>query len=121
MKIGVLGVGPELRGLVYEEFYGNVTYMEPVKAVNEMASFLKTKKHCDLVICLSHLGWQGSVSDETLIANTRNIDMVLGGHTHSYFDKPLFYKNLDGKMIPLQQMGKYGRFLGWIILDFEKK
>lgn len=121
LKIGVLGVGPELRGLVYEEFYGNVTYMEPVKAGNEIASFLKTKKHCDLVICLSHLGWQGRVSDETLIANTRNIDMVLGGHTHSYFDKPLFYKNLDGKMIPLQQMGKYGRFLGWIILDFEKK
>ena len=106
LKIGVLGVGPELRGLVYEEFYGNVTYMEPVKAVNEIASFLKTKKHCDLVICLSHLGWQGRVSDETLIANTRNIDMVLGGHTHSYFDKPLFYKNLDGKMIPFQQMGK---------------
>lgn len=121
LKIGVLGVGPELRGLVYEEFYGNVTYMEPVKVVNKIASFLKTKKHCDLVICLSHLGWQGSVSDETLIANTRNIDMVLGGHTHSYFDKPLFYKNLDGKMIPLQQMGKYGRFLGWITLDFEKK
>ena len=95
--------------------------MEPVKVVNEMASFLKTKKHCDLVICLSHLGWQGSVSDEKLIANTRNIDMVLGGHTHSYFDKPLFYKNLDGKMIPLQQMGKYGHFLGWITLDFEKK
>lgn len=59
------------------------------------------------MVCLSHLGWQGKpYSDETLIPNTRNIDIVLGGHSHSYFDKTLFYKNLDGKEIPLQQMGK---------------
>lgn len=121
LRIGVLGVGPELDGLVYREYYGKVVYTDPVKAVNKMAAFLKTKKHCDLVICLSHLGWQGNMSDETLIAQTRNIDVVLGGHSHSYFDKPLFYKNLDGEMIPVQQMGKYGRYLGWITFDFERK
>lgn len=72
-----------------------------------MADILKNREKCDLVVCLSHLGWQGKpYSDETLILNTRNIDIVLGGHSHSYFDKTLFYKNLDGKEIPLQQMGK---------------
>ncbi len=51
-------------------------------------------------------------SDDVLISNTRNIDVVLGGHTHSYFDKPVFYENLDGKEIPLQQMGKNGVYVG---------
>lgn len=69
--------------------------------------YIEESGKCDLVVCLSHLGWQGKpYSDETLIPNTRNIDIVLGGHSHSYFDKTLFYKNLDGKEIPLQQMGK---------------
>ena len=59
------------------------------------------------MVCLSHLGWQGKpYSDETLILNTRNIDIVLGGHSHSYFDKTLFYKNLDGKGDSIATNGK---------------
>ncbi len=82
--------------------------------------FIKEKKHCDVVICLSHLGWKGVESDEALISATRNIDVVLGGHSHSYFAAPLFYKNLDGVEVPVQQMGKNGRFIGKIVLRFQK-
>ena len=96
IKVGVFGLSPALEGLVQA-------------------------KNCEGVVCLSHLGWQGKpYSDETLILNTRNIDIVLGGHSHSYFDKTLFYKNLDGKEIPLQQMGKNAVYVGKMKVRMEK-
>lgn len=73
------------------------------------------------MICLSHLGWEGEpYSDIELIENTRDIDVVLGGHSHSYFDAPKYYKNLDGIEVPVQQMGKNGAFVGQMILKLQK-
>ncbi len=98
-----------------------VVFENPIEAAQRVADILKNREKCDLVVCLSHLGWQGKpYSDETLILNTRNIDIVLGGHSHSYFDKTLFYKNLDGKEIPLQQMGKNAVYVGKMKVRMEK-
>ena len=121
LKIGVFGLSPRPQGLIFSEYYRGVRYEDPVVAANRVAALLKRKKHCDLVICLSHLGWKGAESDETLIASTRHIDLVLGGHSHSYFEHPLTYPNLDGLPVPVQQMGKYGRFLGWIEVDYSRE
>ena len=125
LRIGVFGLGPQLEGLVQKENYGGVVYEEPYEIANRIADKLKKEEKCDLVICLSHLGWKteptNPVSDEELIARTRNIDIVLGGHSHSFFEKPIFYKNLDGKKIPLQQMGKNGIFVGEMKLRLEKE
>ena len=107
VKVGVFGLSPALEGLVQAKNCEGVVFENPIEAAQRVADILKNREKCDFVVCLSHLGWQGKpYSDETLIPNTRNIDIVLGGHSHSYFDKTLFYKNLDGKEIPLQQMGK---------------
>lgn len=121
VRIGVFGLSPVLEGLVQAHCYGGVVFKDPIEAAQQVADVLKEKEKCDLVICLSHLGWRGEpYSDETLIPHTRNIDIVLGGHSHSYFDKTLFYKNLDGKEIPLQQMGKNAVYVGRMKVTLEK-
>lgn len=121
VKIGVFGLSPALEGLVQEKNYKGVVFESPIEAAQRVAKILKDREKCDLVICLSHLGWKGEpYSDETLIQNTRDIDIVLGGHSHSYFDKTLFYKNLDGKEIPLQQMGKNAVYVGEMKVKMEK-
>lgn len=121
MKIGVFGLSPALEGLVQAKNCAGILFESPIEAAQRVAHLLKVEEKCDLVICLSHLGWKGRpYSDETLIPNTRNIDIVLGGHSHSYFDKTLFYKNLDGKEIPVQQMGKNAVYVGTMKVKMEK-
>lgn len=121
MKIGVFGLGTQLEGLVAKESYGGVKFEDPVSEAQRIADLLRTEEKCDVVICLSHLGWQGELySDIELIENTRGIDVVLGGHSHSYFEAPVYYKNLDGVEIPLQQMGKHAAFVGKMVLTLQK-
>lgn len=122
IKIGVFGLGTQLEGLVAKESYGDVKFEDPVSEAQRIADLLKTREKCDLVICLSHLGWKGEpYSDIELIENTKNIDVVLGGHSHSFFESPLYYKNLDGVEIPLQQMGKHAAFVGKMVLTLQKE
>lgn len=121
MRIGVFGLSPVLEGLVQAKNCEGVVFEDPIEAARRVARILKEQEKCDLVVCLSHLGWQGEpYSDETLIPNTRYIDIVLGGHSHSYFDKTLFYKNLDGEEIPLQQMGKNAVYVGEMKVKMKK-
>ena len=86
-----------------------------------MADLLKTQEKCDLVVCLSHLGWNlAGVSDEEFIPATRNIDVVIGGHSHTYFPQPELLKNIDGMMVPDNQEGKNARYVGTMRLFFHK-
>lgn len=125
LKVGVFGLSPRMEGLVQAKNFEGVVYNDPVAEANKVADYLKNTEKCDVVICLSHLGWKSGinnpVSDEYLIPRTRNIDVVLGGHSHTFFEKTLFYKNLDGKDIPLQQMGKNGIYVGTMKLKFVKE
>lgn len=125
LRVGIFGLSPKLEGLVQAKNYEGVVYNEPNEAANKIADYLKNEKKCDIVVCLSHLGWKSGVfnpdSDENLIPHTRNIDIVLGGHSHTLFEKTLFYKNMDGKEIPLQQMGKNGIYVGTMDLKFVKE
>lgn len=121
IKIGVFGLGAQLEGLVAKASYGDVKFEDPVSEAQRIADLLKMQEKCDLVICLSHLGWKGEpYSDVELIENTCNIDVVLGGHSHSYFEKPEYYKNLDGVEVSLQQMGKHAAFIGKMVLTLQK-
>ena len=122
MKIGIFGVSPQLDGLVMAESCKGVKYNDPVKAANDVARLLKEREKCDLVICLSHLGWDLIGTDDTeMMQQTRNIDIVLGGHSHSYFTEMKYMKNLDGKAVPNDQNGKHGIFVGKIVVDFSSK
>lgn len=121
IRIGVFGLGAKLDGLVAHASYGDVKFEDPVSEGQRIVDLLKTKERCDLVICLSHLGWEGEpYSDVELIENTRNIDIVLGGHSHSFFETPRYYKNLDGIEVPVQQMGKHAAFVGKMVVKLQK-
>ncbi len=121
LRIGVLGVSPELEGLVAANTCKGVTYTDPIEAAQPVADYLKNEEKCDLVICLSHLGWQvATVSDEDLIPATRNIDIVLGGHSHTYFRSPQVLQNADGIPVPDNQMGKNGRYVGTLRLTLTR-
>ena len=122
IKIGVFGVGIALKGLVPMDKYGNTRYFDPISTANKIASELKSKG-CDLVICLSHLGFEyenkNINSDRKLAAETQNIDIILGGHTHTFFDKPLVLKNSKNKDVLVNQVGWGGVYLGRIDIDVE--
>ena len=122
IKIGVFGIGIALKGLVPMDKYGNTRYFDPISTANKIASELKSKG-CDLVICLSHLGFEyenkNINSDRKLAAETQNIDIILGGHTHTFFDKPLVIKNLKNKDVLVNQVGWGGVYLGRIDIDVE--
>ena len=121
LKIGVFGISPQLDGLVMAKTCEGVTYKDPVKAAGDVARTLKEREKCDLVICLSHLGWDITGTDDTeMMRQTRNIDIVLGGHSHSYFTRMEYVKNADGKDIPNDQNGKHGIYVGKITVNMEK-
>lgn len=121
VRIGVFGLCPELKGLVSEANYGVIKYLDPIQKGNEIANFLRKEKKCDVIICLSHLGWDiDGIDDTELIPATRNIDLVLGGHSHTYFCELRYLKNLDGEEIPDDQNGKSAIWVGKMTLDLLK-
>lgn len=118
VKIGVFGLGTQLEGMVASENYAGVIYEDPITAANRVADILKHREHCDLVVCLSHLGWQiDGIDDSEVIPATRDIDIVLGGHSHTYMEHPEVVKNADGEYVYCNQMGKHGRYVGELSLQ----
>lgn len=114
VKIGVFALDPEMEGLVSTQNCVGVSYLDPVATANEMVSLLRGKLHCDLIICISHMGWinKQTISDKEIIAQTRGIDLVLGGHSHTYLKELEYAADLDGKLVPVDQNGKHGIFIG---------
>lgn len=124
IKIGVFGVGIELDGLVDKRMYGHTKYLDPIVKAAEAAHYLKIDEKCDLVICLSHLGFKyesKKISDVEMAKQSKNIDLILGAHTHTFLDKPLSYKNSDNQEVLVAQVGWAGIRLGRIDYIFERK
>ncbi|HYK77032.1 MAG TPA: metallophosphatase [Daejeonella sp.] len=123
LKIGVFGLGIDLDGLVNKVQYGNTIYLDPVAQALKMEKLLKHELKCDLVICLSHLGYKYSgnkVSDIVLAQSTHYIDLIIGGHTHTFLDKPESVRNLNGKETLVNQVGFAGINLGRIDFVFQR-
>nr|WP_321486667.1 metallophosphatase [uncultured Draconibacterium sp.] len=123
VRIGIYGVGIELENLVGKKNYGATVYNDPLVVAQKMESFLKNDKNCDLVICLSHLGLRyrdNKVSDMDLAAETSYTDLIIGGHTHTYLEKPLEEKNKLGQPVIVNQAWWAGLVVGKIDFVFEK-
>jgi 5'-nucleotidase len=123
LKVGVFGIGVELKGLVPDDKFGNTIYLNPVDMANEQAQLLR-KQGCDIVICLSHLGFEhaeGIVSDRVLAKNTRGVNIILGGHTHTFLEDPAVEINLDGDEVIINQVGWGGVRLGRLDIEWDGK
>ena len=124
IKIGVFGLGIELEGLVSKDLYKETKYLDPIDIANDTAKKLKETENCDLVICLSHLGYKyeklpNKVSDFNLAKSTSNIDLIVGGHTHTFMNKPVVVKNNVGNDVLINQVGCFGLYLGRIDFSFD--
>jgi 5'-nucleotidase len=122
LTIGITGVGIEMMGLVGQGLYGTTKYLDPVMEATKTAEYLKKKKNCDMVICLSHLGdkyTNDKISDELLAQRSRHIDLIIGAHTHKFFEVPRVYRNADGEEVVVNQVGWGGIQLGRLDYVFE--
>lgn len=124
LKIGVFGLGVAFKGLVDKKNYGETIYIDPYEKAAEMAYKLKKELDCDVVICLSHLGASykdKQACDVTLAKQSKNIDLIIGGHSHTFIDKPYVFSNSDGEDVYVCQVGWGGVKLGRLDYYFEKK
>lgn len=125
IKVGIFGVGIELAGLVGKKSYGETVWQNPIEIAQHYATFLRNEKKCDLVICLSHIGYDykdnpRKISDKILASQTDGIDLILGGHTHTFLPEPQTFVNKSGKNVMVNQVGWAGLLLGKINFYFDK-
>jgi 5'-nucleotidase len=122
LKIGVFGLGPKLEGLVSDYNCEGVRFLDPVIVAQEMADLLKGEKKCDIVICLSHLGWDkvNTLTDGQMMSKTKGIDLVLGGHSHTFLKELKYVKNADGIEVANDQNGKSGIYIGKMIVNLTR-
>lgn len=125
LKIGVTGVGIEPKGLVPDNLAGNTKYLDPVANLNRMADKLKKTDGCDMVICLSHLGYKykenpNKMCDIVLAKESENVDLIIGGHTHTFMDEPDVQKNKSGNDVIINQVGWAGIMLGRLDFEFSR-
>lgn len=113
MKIGIIGLMPDITTLVSHEVSSKIPAFDNSEVVNKWASYLREEKKCDLVIALTHIGYDdGPYNDFTLVRGSRGIDIVVGGHSHTFIDRPGYERDLDGKLVPIVQAGCWGLEMG---------
>ena len=121
VRIGVFALAPAMKGLVFDDNCKGITYLDPAETAQKYIDILRKQEKCDLVICISHLGWAVSeYPDEKFLSQTEGCDLVLGGHTHTYMPVLEYAPDKNGKKIPVDQNGKHGVFIGKLVLDLEK-
>lgn len=121
IKVGIFGLGIELENTVNKSLYKETKYINPIEIAEQYSDFLKNKEKCHVVICLSHLGYEyenddKKISDKILVSKSQNIDVILGGHTHTFLPKPQVFKNKIGENVIINQVGWAGLYLGRIDL-----
>ena len=114
-KIGVIGLLTDIRRVVDKGIAAEFSYQEPVEVVNHYAAYLKNDMDCDIVMCLSHLGFH---EDKEVASMVRNVDVIVGGHSHTHIDEPEMIKDLDGKEVVIVQNWKWGLNVGVLKIDF---
>lgn len=124
IKIGVFGLGIELQGLVDPHHYKETKHLDPFEICQDMSQFLKHEKGCDLVICLSHLGYYYKrapemASDLAIAKRSKDVDLIIGGHSHTFLKKPTVVKNANDKNMLVNQVGCWGVNVGRIDFTFD--
>lgn len=115
MKIGVIGLLTDVTRVVKRSIADKMKRFDDIEVANKWADYLKNEEHCDMVIALTHIGFDSvGMNDPALVAGTRNIDLVVGGHSHTFLTDAEYRDNLDGKPVPIVQDGCWGLFVGQV-------
>lgn len=122
LKIGFIGLLTDLTRVVDRPIADRITYLDPIEVTNRYAAWLKEKKHCDLVICLSHLGYEKEpFTDRDLVAATRNVDIVIGGHSHTFLETEKIHENIDGEPVLIVTDGCWGLYVGNLKISLDNR
>lgn len=123
IKVGIIGLNVRPNGLISDKNFEGIRFLNPIEEVNHYAKILKEDEKVDLVIALSHLGYQSDsqFSDKKVAAGSRNVDVIVGGHSHTYLPEPVKVNNLDGKPVLVTQSGSKGMNVGKLIFEIPKK
>lgn len=123
IKVGVIGLNIRPNGLISDKNFEGVRFLSPIDVVNRYAKILKEEKKVDLVIALSHIGYQNDSEfcDKKVAAGSRNVDVIVGGHSHTFLPKPIEVKNLDGQTVLITQSGSKGMNLGKLVFEISNK
>ena len=121
MRIGMFGLSPDMKGLIDENKCQGVAFLDPIETAKRTSTLLRKKEKCDVVICISHLGWDmdGECDDAMLATATQGIDIILGGHSHTNMEKAQTMKAADGKTVTIDQNGKSGIWIGKLVVDLK--
>lgn len=115
MKIGVIGLLTDVTRVVQRSIADKMKRFDDIEVANKWADYLKNEEHCDMVIALTHIGFDSvEMNDPALVAGTRNIDLVVGGHSHTFLTDAEYRANLDGRPVPIVQDGCWGLFVGQV-------
>ncbi len=115
MKIGVIGLLTDVTRVVQKSIADKMKLFDDIEVANKWADYLKNEEHCDMVIALTHIGFDSvGMNDPALVAGTRNIDLVVGGHSHTFLTDAEYRNNLDGRPVPIVQDGCWGLFVGQV-------
>lgn len=117
VKIGIIGIDIRPEGLISSANWAGMKYLDPVQTANRLAAELRTQHKCDVIICLSHLGY---VPDTRLAESTQNIDLIIGGHSHTFMEEPDIRKNADDKDVMIYQTVGRGVYVGRVEMKLEK-
>lgn len=127
-RIGIIGINLEPKGMIAEGNYDGLGFLPIIASANLTAQKLREEKDVDAVVALTHIGYKpaGLVGDSLLAINSRNIDVIIGGHSHDLIDPTTakgqgraYLRNLDGKPILVVQTGKSGRYLGKVEINLD--
>ena len=122
VKVGVFGLSPKADGLITEENFAGITYLSPVEAARRTIKTLREGEKCDVVVCLSHLGWneKDAEGDQQVFAQLEGVDLVLGGHSHTYLEELAYAQDAAGHAVPVDQNGKHAVYVGRIVLHLQQ-
>ncbi len=127
-KIGFIGINVDPESLISKENYEGMKYSDAIAVANKTAAYLRNKEKCDLVVAVTHIGYEsipGKANDKDLARQSRDIDIIIGGHSHTFVDPstpektPYRIENAAGKPVLVTQTGKYGRNVGYIKIDLD--
>ena len=124
VKIGIFGLGIAFENLVLPHLHRGVTYLDPVDVSADMVAHLKGYHRCDMVICLSHIGYRyrdDRVSDRVVAQQVDGIDLIIGGHTHTFMPEPELFEKPDGSRTWISQVGFAGIVLGRMDFFFDSE
>jgi 5'-nucleotidase len=123
IKVGIFGLGIDFENLVLPHLHQGVTYLDPVRKSKQMVQVLRRGYDCDVIICLSHLGYDysdGRISDRIIAEQVDGIDLIIGGHTHTFLDEPEIFDKQNSRPVIITQVGFAGMILGSITFEFDR-